>query len=107
MTYNGYHNSRKQAGGVSSISSIHHAVNANFLPCSSCLQTLITSPVLNCVCGGADDGASVFLCSCFRTASVCGDEGAPLSPVRHRGAPVNVFDFGHGNEYLVLFASSQ
>ena len=75
--------------------------------CSLCLDTLITSPVLNCVCVGADDGASAFLCTSFRTASVCGDGGAPLSPVRNRGAPVTVFQFGHGDRYLERFASSQ
>ena len=57
MTHTGYCKSKKQADGVSLISSIRHAVKANLLPCSSCLDTLITSPVLNCVCGGADDGA--------------------------------------------------
>ena len=30
-----------------------------------------------------------------------------MAPVRHRGALVNVFHFGHGDQYLVLFASSQ
>ena len=57
MTYNGYGRSRKRAGGVSSISSIRQAVKANLLPCSSCFETLITSPVLSCVCDGANDGA--------------------------------------------------
>ena len=107
MTHNGYCKSRKRTGGVCSIFSIRHAVKANLLPCSACLETLITSPVLSCVCVGADAGASVLLCSCFRTASVCGNPGAPLSPVRHRGALVNVFHFAHGDRYLVLFASSQ
>ena len=93
--------------GDSSIFPIRHVVKVNLLPCSSCLETLITSLVLNCVCGGADDGASAFLCNCFRTASICGDGGVPLAPVRHRGAPVNVFHFGHGDRYLELFASSQ
>ena len=99
--------SRKRAGGVSSISSIRQAVKANLPPCSSCFETLITSPVLGCVYNSANDGASVFLCSCFRTASVCGNGGAPLSPVRHRGALVNVFHFGHGDRYFVLVASGQ
>ena len=107
MTHNGYCKSWERAGGVSSISSIQHAIKANLLPCSSCLETLITSPVFNCVCGSADNSASVFVCNCFRTASVCGDGGAPLSPVRHRAAPVNISHFGHGDRYLVLFASSQ
>ena len=106
-THNGYCKSRKRGAGVSSISSIRHAVKVHLFPWSSCLVTLITSRVLNCVCVGADAGASAFLCSCFRTVSVCGDGGAPLSPVRHRGALVNVFHFGHGDRYLELFASSQ
>ena len=107
MTHNRYCRSRKRAGGVSWISSIRQAVKENLLPCSSCLDTLITSPVLSCVCDGFNDGASVFLCSCFRTASVCGNGGAPLSPVRHRGALVNVFHFGQGERYFVLVASGQ
>ena len=107
MTHNGYCISRKRAGGVCSTSPIRQAVKANLFPCSSCLQTLITSPVLSCVCDGANDGASVFLCSFFRTASVCGNGGVPFSPVRHRGALVNVFHFGHGDQYFVLFAFSQ
>ena len=107
MTHNGYCRSQKRAGGVSSISSIRQAVKENLLPCLSCFETLITSPVLSCVCDGANDGGSVFLCSCFRTASVCGNRGAPLSLVRHRGALVNVFHFGHGDRYFVLVASGQ
>ena len=74
---------------------------------SSCMETLNTSPVKNCVCVGADAGASAFLCSCFSTASVCGDGGAPLSPVHHRSAPFKVFHFRHGDRYLELFASSE
>ena len=107
MTHNGYCRSRKRAGGVSRISSIRQAVKENLLPCSSCLETLITLPVRSCVCDSCNDGASVFLCSCFRTASVCSNGGGPLSPVRRRGALVNVFRFGHGDRYFVLVASGQ
>ena len=97
MTLNGYCRYRERAGGVYSISSVRQAVKANMLPCLFCLQTVITSPVLSCVCDGANDGASVFLCSCFCTDSVCGNGGAPLSPVPHRCALVNVLHFGHGD----------
>ena len=107
MTHNRYCRSQKLAGGVYSIYSIQQAAKENLLPCSSCLDTLITSPVLSCVCDGANDGASVFLCSFFCTASVCCNGGAPLSPVRHRGALVNNFHFGHGDLYFVLLASGQ
>ena len=103
MIHNGYCRSRKRPGGVSSIFSIRQAVKAYLIPCSSDLETLITSPLLSCVCEGADDGASTFLCSCFRTANVCGNGGAPLSPVRHRGAVSNVFHFWPGRPKLRTF----
>ena len=75
----------KRACGVSSISPTRHVVKVHLVPWSSCLETLIPSPVLNCVCViGADAGCSAFLCSCFRTDRVCGDRGPPLYPVRHR-----------------------
>ena len=56
----------KKAGGVSLISSIQLAVKVHFFPWPCCLETLITSPVLNCICVvGADAGASVLLLQLF------------------------------------------
>ena len=83
---------------------ILNTVQVHLVPWSPCLETLITLPVLICVCVVvADAGASAFLCSCFRTDRVCGDAGAPLFPVRRRGSPVNVSHFGHRRPVLRTF----
>ena len=49
-TRNGYCKSQIWAGSVSSVSATRHAVALHLVPCMSCLEKLITSRVLSCVC---------------------------------------------------------